>query len=332
LNKFVTYSQNVFIPVTNLCANRCDYCGFWRDGSHARLIGRHEAKDLISRGARAGCTEALFSMGERPWDVPGFERLLDGAELAGKTKFDFIDYLIELCEMAIDGGLLPHTNCGLLSSVEMKRLAPYNASMGLMLETTAEVAAHHNSPGKKPCKRLEHIAEAGRQKIPFTTGIMVGIGESKKDREDSLKALADLHKSFSHIQEVIIQPLEPQARTPLANSQRPDALMIQDTVRMAKRLLPESVAIQVPPNLVDPKPLIGAGASDLGGISPITPDWINPEKPWPTIDELHLEGYNLRERLPIYPKYVLSGWCGGKTKELVEALAGHDGLRRYKGS
>jgi 7,8-didemethyl-8-hydroxy-5-deazariboflavin synthase len=254
------------------------------------------------------------------------------AGLAERIRFGFIDYLIELCELAIDGGLLPHTNCGLLLPEELERLAPYNASMGLMLETTAEVAAHRSSPGKSPMQRLEHIAEAGRLKIPFTTGIIVGIGENKEDRAKSIAAIADLHKSYGHIQEVIIQPLEPKERTPLANSPRPDTLVMQDTVRMARRMLPESVAIQVPPNLVYPEPLIKAGASDLGGISPITPDWINPERPWPTLNELSLEGYRLRERLPIYPKYVLSGWCGRKTKEIVKALAGPDGLRRAKGS
>ncbi len=332
MNKIVTYSRNVFLPVTNLCANQCDYCGFWRDVSHARLISRNEAKKLISQGAKAGCTEALFSMGERPWSLPGIKRLIAEAGLAERIKFDFIDYLNELCELAIDYGLLPHTNCGLLTPVELERLAPYNASMGLMLETTAQLDVHRSSPGKNPGKRLEHIAQAGRLKIPFTTGIIVGIGESKKDREDSLKAIADLHKTYGHIQEVIIQPLEPQAKTPLANYPRPDTQVMQDTVRTAKRMLPESIAIQVPPNLVDPEPLIEAGASDFGGMSPITPDWINPERPWPTLDCLRGEGYSLRERLPIYPKYVLSGWAGRKTKKLVEALAGPDGLRRAKGS
>lgn len=328
----VTYSRNVFIPVTNLCSNRCDYCSFWRDARHAKLISRTEAVDLISRGAAAGCTEALFSMGERAWNVIGFEQLMADAGLAKPAKFDFIDYLIELCELALDWELLPHTNCGLLLPEEMERLAPYNASMGLMLETTADVAAHQNSPGKSPIKRLDHIAAAGKLKMPFTTGILVSIGESREDRRTSLKAIADLHEAYGHIQEVIIQPLDPKAGTPLAGSPRPDTSLMQDTVRMARRMLPESLAVQVPPNLVDPRPLIEAGANDLGGMSPITPDWINPQRPWPALDELRLEGYSLRERLPIYPKYVLSGWYGRKTKKVVEALAGSDGLRRVKGS
>ena len=332
MTRTITYSHNVFLPLTNLCANRCDYCGFCRDISNARLISRNEARDLISRAAKAGCTEVLLSMGERPWDVPGFGRLITEAGLAGGVEFDFIDYIIELCELAIESGLLPHTNCGLLSPVELERLAPYNASMGLMLETTAEVGAHRRSPGKSPILRLEHIAWAGRLKIPFTTGIMVGIGESREDRASSLEAIADLHRAYGHIQEVIIQPLEPKARTPMGSWPRPNTSVMQDTVRLAKMLLPESVAVQVPPNLVDPKPLIEAGASDLGGISPITPDWINPERPWPPLDDLRLEGYSLRERLPVYPKYVLSGWCKSKVKELVKALASPDGFRRVRGS
>jgi FO synthase subunit 1 len=150
----VTYSRNVFISVTNLCSNRCDYCSFWRDAKHAKLIGRTEAVDLITRAAKAGCTEALFSMGERAWNVIGFEQLTADAGLAKTAKFDFMDYLIELCELALDWGLLPHTNCGLLLPEEMEKLAPYNASMGLMLETTAaDVAAHQNSPGGRTEKR-----------------------------------------------------------------------------------------------------------------------------------------------------------------------------------
>jgi FO synthase subunit 1 len=247
--------------------------------------------------------------------------------LAGISRSDFIDYLIELCEMSLAAGLLPHTNAGLLSEDEMKRIAPYNASMGLMLETTADVSAHAQSPDKNPVRRISHIAQAGKLKIPFTTGILIGIGESRADRLTSLKAISKLHKDYGHIQEVIVQPLNPKPGTPMSTSQPPMASEVEDTVRLAKKILPGGVAIQVPPNLIEPRLLVEAGADDLGGISPVTPDWINPERPWPELEGLHLKGYCLRERLPVYPRYILRGWYGNKTKRLVNALAGHDGLR-----
>lgn len=266
-------------------------------------------------------------MGERPWDVQGSKALMASAGIS-----DMIDYLVELCELTLEHDLLPHTNAGILFEEDLARLAPYNASMGLMLETTADVAAHIDSPGKNPDLRLSFIASAGRLRIPFTTGILVGIGEDWMDRVDSLKAIADLHRSFGHIQEVIIQPLDPKPGTPLASSRRPGMDELCDIVRLARRVLPKDVAIQVPPNLADPLPLVEAGANDLGGLSPVTPDWINPDRPWPKIDDLRLQlqGYNIQERLPVYPRYISRGWHGHRTKKLVRALAGEDGLRRKK--
>jgi FO synthase subunit 1 len=279
----------------------------------------------LESGVDAGCSEALFTLGERPWEVPGFDALL-----AKAGRLDLIEYLVELCELALETGLLPHTNAGVLEEEELRRLAPYNASMGLMLETTAAVAAHSGSPGKQPAARREHIARAGRLKIPFTTGILVGIGETMEDRRASLQAIADLHLTYDHIQEVIIQPLDPKPGTGMANALRPSAEELSRVVRLARQLLPASVALQVPPNLADPLPLVESGADDLGGISPITPDGINPDSPWPAPEELAmlLDGYRLRERLPVYPRYVQRMWPGQKTLGLVAALAGEDGLRR----
>jgi len=321
----ITYSRNVFIPVTDLCRNRCGYCSFRRDPENARVIPRSEAVQLLTRGAEAGCSEALFSFGESPSEVPGFERIM-----AGTGKSDLMEYLVELCELALKAGLLPHTNAGVLDEEDLRLLAPYNASMGLMLETTARVKAHNLSPGKSPDLRLEHIAMAGRLKIPFTTGILLGIGESEKDRRESLEAIADLHRAYDHIQEVIIQPLDPKPGTPMADASRPKPEEIRATVKMARDVLPESVAVQVPPNLVDPLNPVLAGANDLGGLSPITLDWINPERRWPDLKalSLRLKGFSLEERLPVYPRYVLRGWHGPKTRELVASLAGEDGLRR----
>lgn len=320
----LTYSRNVFIPVTDLCRNRCAYCSFRRNPEEARIIPRSEALRLLERGAKAGCSEALFTLGERPWEVPGFEALL--AKAGGS---DLLDYLVELCELALEAGLVPHTNAGILVKEDMQRLAPYNASMGLMLETTATLEAHSDSPGKQPLLRRKHIAQAGRLKIPFTTGILVGIGETMEDRRASLEAIAELHRTYDHIQEVIIQPFDPKPGTRMANAQRPSIAELALVVRMARHLLPDSVALQVPPNLADPLPLIESGANDLGGISPVTPDGINPDRPWPAPEDLalRLEGCCLRERLPVYPRYVQRMWHGPKTRELVAALVDGDGLR-----
>ncbi len=323
----ITYSRNIFIPVTDLCRNRCGYCSFRKEPDKAHLIHRSEALRLLESGAKACCSEALFTFGESPWLVSGFHRMLGEA---GAT--DLLDYVIELCELAIDHGLLPHTNAGLLNEEDLIRLKPYNASMGLMLESLVLLPVHARSPGKRPDLRLNHIAQAGRLRIPFTTGILVGIGESWQDRIRALQAIAKLHRAFGHIQEVIIQPLDPKPGTALANSSRPGMDDLCRLVRTAREVLPFDIAIQVPPNLADPLPLLDAGANDLGGISPVTPDEINPERAWPTEEELQIQlsGYALKERLPVYPQFVERGWHGSRTRALVASLAGKDGLRAKK--
>ena len=325
--KTVTYSKNIFLPFTNLCRNRCGYCSFRRDAKDAHLLSRSDAMRLLEAGSQMGCSEALFTMGESPWTVSGFQEILSSAGVA-----DLMDYLVELFELAIEFGLLPHTNAGLLEEDDLRRLQPYNASMGLMLETTAKLDVHASSPGKRPQARLEYISLAGRLHIPFTTGILIGIGESWQDRMDAIAAISDLHRTFGHIQEVIIQPLDPKPNTPLAGAPSPKMTDLRRTVEAARRILPAEVAVQVPPNLADPRPLLASGASDLGGISPLTADGINPERPWPSEVELHnsLSGYVLRERLPVYPRFIALGWHGKKTRTLVASLAGADGLRAKK--
>ncbi|NMB86014.1 MAG: 7,8-didemethyl-8-hydroxy-5-deazariboflavin synthase subunit CofG [Methanothrix sp.] len=323
----ITYSRNVFLSVTDLCKNHCGYCSFRREIGEAHLLKRREAFRLLARAAEEDCTEALFCLGERPWEVPGFTDLMDDAGVSS-----LLDYLVELCELALELGLLPHTNAGVLENDALRRLQPYNASMGLMLETVATVPAHDLSPGKHPDVRLDHIARTGRLKIPLTTGILVGIGERWADRERSLMAIADLHRAYGHIQEVIIQPLDPKPGTALADSQAPSMQELCSVVRMARRILPSDVAVQVPPNLVHPLPPVEAGANDLGGLSPVTLDRINPGRPWPSLEVLRacLKGYALVERLPVYPQFIQRGWHGAKTRELVAALAGEDGLRKKK--
>ena len=325
--KTLTYSKNIFIPVTDLCRNRCGYCSFRKELKSAHVISRSRALLLLEQGYRAGCSEALFTMGESPWSISGFESILADAGVQ-----DLMDYLVELCELALESGLLPHTNAGLLEQEDLRRLQPYNASMGLMLETTALLDAHARSPGKRPDLRLRYMAMAGREHIPFTTGIMVGIGESMQDRVDALTKIAHLHRAFGHIQEVIIQPLDPKAGTALEKAHLPEMIDLCRTVEAAREILPPDVAIQVPPNLVDPRPMLAAGANDLGGISSVTVDGINPDRPWPDEEELQrsLFDYNLRERLPVYPRFIAMGWHGHETRSLVDFLAGEDGLRAKK--
>ena len=323
--KRITYSKNIFLPVTNLCRNRCQYCSFRRNLDEAHLIRRSAAQQLLEEGRDHGCSEALFTLGERPEEVEGFHLML-----AGEGREDLLGYLVELCELAIEHDLLPHTNAGLLSEVDLATLQPYNASMGLMLESCATLDAHEQSPGKNPELRLKHIARAGRLHIPFTTGILVGIGESWQDRIQSIQAISRLHDEHGHIQEVIVQPFDPKPGTAMSTHPRPEREDLVRTVRLARELLPREVAVQVPPNLADPLPLIEAGADDLGGISPITRDEINPNSSWPREEELKrsLFAYELKERLPVYPRFIRRGWHGSKTRRLTAALASEDGLRR----
>ncbi|OPY54782.1 MAG: FO synthase subunit 1 [Methanosaeta sp. PtaU1.Bin112] len=325
--KTVTYSKNIFLPVTDLCRNRCGYCSFRKELRDAHLLSRTEAARLLEQGALHGCSEALFTMGEAPWAVAGFDRLQAKSGIA-----DLIDYMVELCEMAIEFGLLPHCNAGLLDREDLLRLQPFNASMGLMLETTAKVQAHERSPGKRPDHRLQYIAMTGELRIPFTTGILIGIGESMQDRIEAVGKIAQLQSNYGHIQEVIIQPLDPKLGTDLENAPRPEMADLCRTVEMARRILPAEVAIQIPPNLVDPRPALDVGANDLGGISSVTVDSINPDCPWPGEEELHhhLSAYSLRERLPVYPRFIALGWHGHRTRSLVSDLAGEDGLRAKK--
>ncbi len=310
----VTYSKNVFIPLTNLCRNDCGYCGFRsRPGGIKGYIMRpEEVRDLFRR--RGDAKEALFTFGERIEETDEGRILLDEIGYSRMT-----DYLIDLCEIAIEEGLLPHTNMGVVDYDDLRRLKPLNASMGLMLETTAIVDAHRNSPGKDPALRVNTIEDAGRLRIPFTTGILLGIGERREDRIRSLQEIARIHEEYGHIQEVIIQPFHPKPGTRMENHPPPTFDEIRDAVMLARRILPDDVAIQVPPNLTDFKRLIACGANDLGGISSVTPDYINPEAPWPSIKELQRQifPYILKERLPVYPKYIEMGWMGEKTRDLV---------------
>ena len=320
----VTYSKNVFIPLTRSCRNRCAYCGFRIDKPH--LMDPREVKSVLLKAKNA--KEALFTFGEKPDEVyPEIKTMLKSYGFSS-----FLDYVASMNKLAIDMGFLPHTNAGVLSYNELKMLKPLNASMGLMLEQAVELECHKFSPGKKPEIRIKTIKNAGKLEIPFTTGILVGIGESKYDRAYSLEVIAEIHENYGHIQEVIIQNFKPKKNTPMENHPPPTFEEMLETVKIAREILPEDVTIQIPPNLVDDVyPFIKAGARDIGGISEVTHDYINPESPWPSLQKIErcLRGeFVLKERLPIYPKFVKLKWYSETIAKLIQRYADDDGYAR----
>jgi 7,8-didemethyl-8-hydroxy-5-deazariboflavin synthase len=312
--RIVTYTRNIFLPLTTACRNRCNYCCFRTPVHDSCILPPDEVKKSIRQGAALGCTEALFTFGERPEHEPGFLPLISSLGYPS-----ILDYCYAMCEYALHAGILPHTNAGILTYGEMKRLKEVNASMGLMLETTAAVPSHRNSPGKDPGVRIRMIEDAGRLEIPFTTGILVGIGETPEDREESLSVIRGLHRRYGHIQEVIIQNFCPKEGTPMADAAVPTPDEMCTTVALAREILPPDVAVQVAPNLFDAARLIACGANDLGGVSPLTIDYVNPEHPWPQIEELQrlIGDAKLQERLCIYPQFIDRGWFHPRIEALI---------------
>jgi len=317
-HRTITFSRNVFLPLTTVCRNRCGYCCFRTPVQPGCLMAQDAVEQTLQSGAAIGCTEALFTFGERPEEEPGFSGIIRAAGYA-----TILDYCEAMCRRSIHFGVLPHTNAGILTYDEMDRLRAVNASMGLMLETTAEIPAHATSKGKSPEVRLAMMEDAGRLKIPFTTGLLLGIGETMADREDSLFAIRDLHKRYGHIQEIIIQNFCPKPGTPLEHNPVPSTDEICVTIRMAKDILPRDIAVQIPPNLIDAASLISCGVDDLGGISPLTIDYVNPEHPWPAFEELKTIAGDalLKERLCIYPQYIERGWYPPDLQPLISRLS-----------
>lgn len=324
---YITFSRNIFIPVTNVCRNRCGYCTFRHepDEPGSCFMSPEDVLPILREGKKAGCTEVLFTFGEYAEEIPEYKKWLE--ELGFSSN---VEYVIHLCKLAIKIGLLPHTNAGVLNYTELEALKPWNASMGLMLETTGMVAAHFNCPGKQPDVRIKTIKYAGELQIPFTTGILVGIGETLDDRIDSLQCISNLHNEYGHIQEVIVQNFIPKPGTSMEKHSSPTIEEMMQIVSIAREILPADIAIQVAPNLIDPYVLVKYGATDLGGISPTTIDWINPETEWPTVDKLRemLKDIPLRERLPIYPAYIKKGWYSRNLKSLIRSMADNDGYRK----
>jgi len=309
----ISYSRKVFIPLTNLCRDYCGYCTFRRDPGQpgAHTMTPEEVLEVVRAGERLGCTEALFSLGDKP--ELAFPEMRETLQRLGYKST--LHYLEAMCELVLrETTLLPHPNPGLLSAEWISRLSAVSPSMGLMLETAndsllAAGAAHDNAPDKVPAKRLRTIEEAGKQNVPFTTGLLIGIGESAEDRVDTLLAIRELHRRYGHIQEVIVQNFRVKADIPMRHWPEPTQGEMLRTIAVARLLMPQ-MNIQAPPNLSAPyyQDLLDAGINDWGGISPLTPDFINPEKPWPHLDELRRrtesKGYTLRQRLPVYPEFL----------------------------
>ena len=304
----LTFSRNVFVPLTTACRYTCSYCTYYDVPGEATLLSPEAIRDVVETGVDAGCTEALFTFGDKPDD-----RYTEIHTQLDEWGYDsIIDYLYAACEIALAEGLLPHSNPGDITQSEFRRLREVNSSMGVMLETTADVDAHSGGRRKTPGQRLNTIRAAGREGVPFTTGLLVGIGETWRDRAESLLAIRELHERYGHIQEVIIQNVVPNERSDFT---QPSVDTMRRAVAMARAALPEAISVQVPPNLSPTGDLIDCGVDDLGGVSPITDDYINPDYAWPALDELNsiadAAGLPLYERLPVYDRYLpASVRCG----------------------
>jgi len=334
-----TYSRKVFIPLTNLCRQKCGYCTFARAPGDpaAHTMTPDEVLAVAEAGRRQGCKEAMFSLGEKPEEIyPQVREQL--AHLGHRTM---ISYLRAMCELVLERtGLLPHANPGILTREELAELREVNASMGLMLENVSPRLAgpggpHWQCAGKLPSARLDTIAYAGEMRVPFTTGLLIGIGETPQERVDTLLAIKELHARHGHIQEVIIQNLRIKQDTAMRGWQEPSVLDMARTIAVARLLLP-TMNIQAPPNLTPDayQFYLLAGINDWGGVSPVTSDFINPEAPWPSIAELKAAtekaGFELRERLAIYPQYLTrrNGFVRESFRQRALAWTDHDGYVR----
>jgi FO synthase len=334
--RVVTYSPKVFLPLTNLCRNHCDYCSFRRSpgDSGEWTMTPGEIGEQLVRARELGCAEALFCLGDKP------ERAFSAYRrtLASFGQTSTVEYLHWAGSLALTHGLLPHTNAGLLTEEDMVRLKEVNVSLGLMLECSSARLCepgmpHHRAPDKRPHRRLAMIEAAGRLRIPFTTGILVGIGETRRERVESLLAIRRLHRRYGHVQEVIVQNFRAVPGVPMEHAPEPDEDEVTLAVAMARLILDHDVSLQAPPNLnpAGAAALLGSGLDDFGGISPVTPDYINPRHPWPHLDALGeacaRAGFELRPRASIYPRYVenpgfLHPRLLGPTRDVQGRLAG----------
>jgi len=346
----ITYSRKVFVPLTHLCQDRCHYCIFVQTPGKLAKAGispymeADAVLEVARQGAELGCKEALLTLGDRPenrWPVA--RQWLDDHGYAST-----LDYVGHMARLILDEtGLLPHLNPGVMSWAELQRLKPVGPSMGMMLETTStrlwteKGEAHFGSPDKDPALRLRVIDDAGRSRIPFTTGVLLGIGENYAERVDSILALRDAHARHGHVQEVIVQNFRAKSATAMMGAADLDTQEYAAAVAVARVLLGPGMRVQAPPNLTDAAELqllVRAGIDDWGGVSPLTPDHVNPERPWPHIEDLARltaeGGYTLRERLTAHPHYLREArdgadWLDDRLRDRVLALADDYGLARH---
>ncbi|OJF10327.1 FO synthase subunit 1 /FO synthase subunit 2 [Couchioplanes caeruleus] len=338
----VTYSKKVFVPLTRLCRDRCHYCTFATVPHRlpAAFLERDEVLAIAREGAAQGCKEALFTLGDRPEDRwPAARKWLD--ERGYDSTLDYV----RSCAIAVleETGLLPHLNPGVLGWADLQRLKPVAPSMGMMLETTATRlwsepgGPHFGSPDKEPAVRLRVLDDAGRVGVPFTTGILIGIGETRAERADAIFAMRRTAREYGHIQEVIIQNFRAKPDTAMRGMPDAELRELAATVAVARVIMGPRARLQAPPNLIagEYDLLLRAGIDDWGGVSPVTPDHVNPESPWPQIELLRAmsaaSGFTLRERLTIYPEYLrrgTEGWLDPRLAAHVAALADPDGLAR----
>lgn len=326
----VTYSRKVFVPLTTLCNDHCSYCTFAKPpGAGGQYLRPEEVIAIARAGVERGCTEALFTLGDRPearWDQA--RRFLEEMGMAST-----IHYVAAMSELVREEtGIFPHANPGLLDEAAMAMLRPSNVSMGLMLENISPRLMepgmpHHGCPDKDPSLRVATIETAGRMRVPFTTGILVGIGETAGEIVDSIFALAALAESTGAVQEVIVQNFRAKADTPMRRSAEPVPRWFARVVAVTRWVMGAEANVQVPPNLTEGFEIyLQAGINDWGGVSPLTIDWVNPEAPWPHLDELSSRtenaGYRLRPRLPVYPEYIDAEWIDPGL--LTDVLAGVD--------
>jgi 7,8-didemethyl-8-hydroxy-5-deazariboflavin synthase CofG subunit len=333
----VTFSKKVFIPLTTLCRDYCSYCTFRKDPGQpgAHFMTPEEVLALAEQGRSAGCKEALFSLGDQP------ERMFPEArEFLRRQGFDrTLDYVAAMSEMVLERtGLLPHANPGVMDLRALERLRESNASVGLMLETVSvrlmrADLPHAKAPDKVPALRLRTVEEAGRLSMAFTTGILIGIGETMEERIDSLLAIRALHEKYGHIQEVIVQNFRAKPEIPMAHHPEPSMDDMLRTLALARLILGPQMNLQAPPNLsyADFPRLLEAGINDWGGISPVTKDFINPEAAWPQIgklrDETAARGFTLQERLALYPEFVRAGdFVAPRVQERINHFANTEGF------
>jgi len=336
--EIVTFSPKIFVPLTNLCRDFCGYCTFRKAPGEpgAKIMTIDEVLKIVRQGKALGCTEVLFSLGDKPEAIyPEMKRFL--TERGHRRT---LDYLHEACQAVLEETeLLPHSNPGVMGKRDLRRLREVNVSMGLMLENVSERlmlagGAHDNAPDKKPSVRLRTMEEAGKLGIPFTTGILIGIGETWEERIDSLLAIRDLHRRYRHIQEIIIQNFRAKPDIPMRNHPEPSHHEMLKTIALARLIFGGEMNIQAPPNLTPGsyQLYLNGGINDWGGVSPLTPDFINPEAPWPALQALKQKsaaaGFELKARLPIYPEFIARGekFIPAKLQRYVERWCDETGL------